>query len=348
MANYYSALELWEQSYTALTEGIKYQPASAALHTARGHVQEKMNLDEDALQSYQQAIELAPNQFEGYESLANLLFNTGSGQEGAGTLKQWLEYAPGDHRGYAALGKLYAEQGQTGLAVETYQAGIEMLPGAADFYVHIGNIYGARILQLTENLASAEAYERSVRYRIESIQDNFSQELNRRQRRASELKLLDVLELYSNVQNQLEFAQVQYSGLESDYSAAQSAYSNAIDIQPSNEDALLGLGRINLVVGNTEQALEYFEQSLEANPNSTIALNFLGNAYLEENNPEAAAEIFGNLLVYDPANSFGHIGLFTAFNAYEQPNLVQAGEIVKHGQFTWDNLINYLRFVETN
>jgi tetratricopeptide (TPR) repeat protein len=348
IANFYSALELWEQSYTALTDGIKYQPASASLHTALGHVQEKMNLEEDALQSYQLAIDLAPNQFEGYESLANLQLNTGLGQEGVNTLKKWLDYAPGDYHGYASLGKLYAEQGQTDLAVETYQAGLKTLPGAADFYVNIGNVYGARILQLTENLASAEAYERSVRYRIDDIQDNFSQELNRRQQRASELKLLDMLALYRKVQSQLEFAQIQYSGLESDVSAAQFAYSNALEIQPYNEAALLSLGRINLVLGNTEQAMEYFEQSLEINPNSSIALNFLGNAYLEENNPEAAAGIFEKLLVYDPTNSFGHIGLFTAYNAYEQPSLVHASEIIKHGQFTWDNLINYLRYIESN
>jgi tetratricopeptide (TPR) repeat protein len=111
---------------------------------------------------------------------------------------------------------------------------------------------------------------------------------------------------------------------------------------------LLGLGRLNLVLGNSEQALEYFKQSLAVNPGSLIALNFLGNAYLEQNNPEAAAEVFENLLAYDPMSTFGHVGLFSAYDAYEHPDLLQASAVVEHGQFTWDNLINYLRFIEAN
>jgi len=348
LANYYRALEQWDKSYEAISEGLYLHPSSATLHVALGSVQEKLDQNEDALLSYQEAIALDPTQFESYEALANLQMNSGFSEEGLGTMENWLESAPGNYRGYAALGRFYAEQGQTDLAVETYQAGLDMMPGVSDLYVSIGNLHGDRILQVTDNLSSAEAFERSVQYRLEDIKDRASSELNRKQRRVSELRMINVLELYSSAEDKLISAELQYANLESDFEAAHSAYSSALEVEPSNEAALMGLGRIYLALGETEQALEYFEEAVAANPNSLIALSFLGNSYLDANDPDAAARVFEDLLVYDPTNPFGHIGIFSAYNAYEQPNLAQVSAIVEHGQFTWDNLINYLRVFEGN
>lgn len=110
----------------------------------------------------------------------------------------------------------------------------------------------------------------------------------------------------------------------------------------------MGLGRISQALGETEQALMYYQEAVAVHQNSVIALSYLGNGYLESDNPEAASDVFEELLLYDPTNTFAHIGLFRAYNAYEQPDLMHASAIVEHGQFTWENLIRYLRSFEGN
>ena len=110
----------------------------------------------------------------------------------------------------------------------------------------------------------------------------------------------------------------------------------------------MGLGRISQALGETEQALKYYQEAVAVNQKSLLALSYLGNGYLEADNPEAASQVFEDLLLYDPTNSFAHIGLFRAYNAYEQPDLTHASAIVEHGQFTWENLIRYLRTWEGN
>jgi tetratricopeptide (TPR) repeat protein len=348
LANYHRALENWDQALEALVEGINRQPSSATLLVAKGNVEEKLGQNEEALNSYQKAIEVDPSRIDGYEALASLQIKSGQIDEGLNTMSVWLESAPGNSRGYVALGRFYAEQGQTDLAIETFQAGLDMMPGAADFYVNIGNLYGDRILQVTDSLANAEAFERSVQNRIDEVQNKILPDLNRAQRRVSELKLINALELYTQSQNQLKAAQLAYDNLETDFAAAHSAYTNALEIQPSNEAALMGLGRISQALGETEQALMYYQEAVAVHQNSVIALSYLGNGYLESDNPEAASDVFEDLLLYDPTNTFAHIGLFRAYNAYEQPDLMHASAIVEHGQFTWENLIRYLRSFEGN
>ena len=220
------------------------------------------------------------------------------------------------------------------------------MPGAAELYVGIGNIYGKKILEVTDNLASAEAYDRTVRNRLAEVQSNILPDPTRAQSRVSQLKLINALELYSNAQNQLKTAQLAYEKLDSDFEAANAAFSNAVELQPSNEAALLGLGRISLAYGLTDEALKYYQESVNANPNSVVALSYLGNAYLESGNPGEAINVFEDLLIRDPMNTFAHIGLYRTYTALDQTDLVQTSATVEHSQFTWDYLMNYLRVTE--
>ncbi|MFC1922355.1 tetratricopeptide repeat protein [Chloroflexota bacterium] len=348
LANYHRALDQWEQALDALEEGLKYQPASSGILVAMGSVQEKLELKEDAFQSYRQAIEVDPTRFDGYGALANLQLESGQIEDALQTIQNWIEIAPGNYRGYAALADLYLENGETDLAVTTYQSGLDLMPGAAELYVGIGNIYGKNILEVTDDLASAEAYERTVRNRITEVQSNILPDPTRAQRRVAELKLIDALDLYRNAQNQLKAAQLIYEEIDSDFESAKAAFSRAVELQPSNEAALLGLGRINLALGSTDEALQYYQASVNANPNSVVALSYLGNAYLEADNPGEAIDVFEDLLIRDPTNTFAHIGLYRTYAALDQTNLVQTSATVEHSQFTWDYLMNYLRATEQN
>ena len=93
---------------------------------------------------------------------------------------------------------------------------------------------------------------------MQRTQNNILPDPTRAQRRVAELKLINALELYRNAQNQLKAAQLGYDKLDSDFEAAREAFSRAVELEPSNEAALLGLGRISLALGSTDDALQYF------------------------------------------------------------------------------------------
>ena len=72
---------------------------------------------------------------------------------------------------------------------------------------------------------------------------------------------------------------------------AAEAFSQAINLSPDHTDALINLGLVKKILGDTTSAIALYKRTLSLNPQEINALNNLGNLYLHLNDPQAGLKV---------------------------------------------------------
>ncbi|NWX89847.1 BBS4 protein, partial [Nothoprocta pentlandii] len=85
------------------------------------------------------------------------------------------------------------------------------------------------------------------------------------------------------------------------FNKAQDQLNNALELN-KHELTYMMLGKIHLLEGETEKALEVYKKAVEFSPESTELLTNLGLLYLQLGDYQKAFEHLGNALTYDPTN----------------------------------------------
>ena len=104
-------------------------------------------------------------------------------------------------------------------------------------------------------------------------------------------------------------------------------YRRALEIYPEYDSSHYGLGKIYLVKGNQEKALEYFEKATICNPKHISSLNYLGRLKLQKGDFIESEKAFNQILAEDPNNINGLLGLL-AINIRKQ-RIEPAKELIK-------------------
>lgn len=84
---------------------------------------------------------------------------------------------------------------------------------------------------------------------------------------------------------------------EGDYTGAIDAYRAALEGDPFNQDALLGLAALALRTGDAQQAAHYYEATLDLDPNNSVAIG--GLVALQEGGSPIDRESFLKNLLYE-------------------------------------------------
>jgi Tfp pilus assembly protein PilF len=93
-----------------------------------------------------------------------------------------------------------------------------------------------------------------------------------------------------------------------DYTGAIDAYRAALEQDPLNQDALLGLAALALRTGDAEQAAHYYEATLDLDPNNSVAI--AGLVALQEGGSPIDRESFLKNLLYErPTAAHLHFSL---------------------------------------
>lgn len=340
---YYVALAQWDQALEAFNQALKYEPNSSSILLAIGDVHYQLENTDKAMEAYQQAIETEPGNIDGYLALANLQHELGETEQAIATINAGIENVPADIQAYQTLSAIYSDIGETDQAMAAINAGMEKVPGAADLYVNIGDIYTDQVLQAKAKLDAVEALELLAEARVDMRQTQVDESENERQKRYAKLKLSEAVISYTAAHNLFLATQPTYEQLGSQFDEAVANYQRALELQPTNELALLGLGKLYLAVENPEEALNYFHQAVEAHPSSSLSLGYLANTYLELNSPNEAIEASERILIYEPDNLLAHLNISKAHQQMKLLDVTLAARSIEHSQFLIDSLVDYYR-----
>lgn len=89
-----------------------------------------------------------------------------------------------------------------------------------------------------------------------------------------------------------------------DLDTAEYIFNKAIEQGISISDAQAGLGRIALLRGNKNLALELYQQSLELNPTNILTLSYIADFFLLEKNYQEAIDVYNQIIKINPKALF--------------------------------------------
>jgi len=116
----------------------------------------------------------------------------------------------------------------------------------------------------------------------------------------------------------------------SDYTKAKDCFKKALSVQKTDH-SYSQLGKIHILEGDTNAALEVYKKAVESFPEHTSLLTVLGLLYLQMGDTQKAFEHLGNAMTYDPENVKAIMG---------------AGSIIQdHGD--WDVALTKYRIAAT-
>ena len=103
-----------------------------------------------------------------------------------------------------------------------------------------------------------------------------------------------------------------------DPAAAEDAYRQALEIDPTMVDARLNLGRLLHEAGRTVEAEGHYRSALETRPDDPTALFNLGVALQDLGRPAEAAEVYEKALEIDPALADAHYNLAVVYEELDR------------------------------
>ena len=207
-------------------------------------VESSLGKNEEAIESYKQAIRLAPRQIFVWNNLGNLCLKINRNDEALIAFQKAIEHNPADPMAWNGVGDVYSRSEYVDDAVTAYRKAIALAPSLPHPWHGLGEIY-ARSGRFNE---SVTAFHNAI-----GINSHFL------------APRLSLAKLY---------------GSQKRYREAAKAYQQALLLDPKNSSIWNDLGCIWLDAGQYQDALETISKAIELDRGLGWAYSNLGLAYV--------------------------------------------------------------------
>ncbi|HQP10639.1 MAG TPA: tetratricopeptide repeat protein, partial [Candidatus Omnitrophota bacterium] len=133
----------WREPLGFFERTLAYAPESPAVHYNLGNIYVEANRKEEAIRSYQKAIDLKPRYDEAYNNLGNVYSEIGRWEEGVLSYQKAIEITPDFADAHNNLGLAYFSLRQPEEAIRAYHKAIALKPDYAEAHNNLGVAYAA-------------------------------------------------------------------------------------------------------------------------------------------------------------------------------------------------------------
>ena len=223
--------------YVAATLPLLINRLTSFAYIVQGIVKKSQNAENEATETFRQAIQ--PNPWDAflYDTLGWNLSQQGKVEEAIAAYRQAIRLYPEDDSAYRDLGKALIKQGKPDEAIAAYRQAIQINPNYAEAYHNLGNA----LLNQGKTKEAISAYRQAIE------------------------KYPNYAEAYKNLGNAL-FNEGQPK-------EAIAAYRQAVKIDPNDAEAYKNLGWILQEQGRLEEAIAAYRQAIQLNLKHTQADN---------------------------------------------------------------------------
>ena len=225
---------------------IKDKLFTAECFNAIALVKTGLGRTDEAIEAYQRAIQLAPNQIFPWNNLGILFSKLERNEDALIAFKKAIENKPTDAVSWNGLGEVCLKLNRPDEAVRAYLKAIEFTPNFASAWCGLGDAFSS---------------SKKTEYAVKAYQRAFS--LNNRLVPAI-IGLARILAIQGRENH------------------AKQAYEAALNIDPKNVAAWGELGHLSLNAGAHEKAIEAFGKATELSPKSGMLHSNLAMAYLKK------------------------------------------------------------------
>ena len=270
----------WAGVIAEVTIALRQQPSpAAAQHLANAADYQQQGQLGQAIEQFQQATAIDPENTTLLRFLADALREHGQANEARACLDRAIELQPEDAETHHELGLLLSGLGQAEAALGAYRRAIELQPNCADFYFNRGNAHYA-LGQVTD---ARRDYQRAA-------------------------KLDPALAA-------VHFNLGQIAQDNGNYLASAQAYKHAVDLDANYTDAMVNLGLTLRNLKETELAEECFWHILQRQPGQPMAGVNMAKLQLERDDPAAAESTCRSVLGPHPKHPETLLNLGVALQA---------------------------------
>jgi tetratricopeptide (TPR) repeat protein len=256
----------------------------------------------EALQAYEQAVQLDPFDVMAHRDRGLALGHLGRHEEALAAYERVIELNPGYLLVYAYKGELLREHGQYEGALAAYEQGIEAIPKAAWFYNGKGDI-----------LREMNRFEEALAAYEEALQLDPHNALYYNNKGCALLDLQkphEALEAYEHAIKLDPNYSIAYRN-KGDVlyevnrtTGALIAYKKAVELDPQDAYAFQGLGDVLMQLRRPQEALAAFEQVVALQPEEGLAYNSKGAALQELGKYAEALQAYERAIVCNPQDGF--------------------------------------------
>lgn len=218
-------------------QAIQPNPWDAFLYDTLGWNLSQQGKVEEAIAAYRQAIRLYPEDDSAYRDLGKALIKQGKPDEAIATYRQAIKINPQWTWAYNELGNALYNKWKSDEAIAAYRQAIQINPNYAEAYHNLGNA----LLNQGKTKEAISAYRQAIE------------------------KYPNYAEAYKNLGNAL-FNEGQPK-------EAIAAYRQAVKIDPNDAEAYKNLGWILQEQGRLEEAIAAYRQAIQLNLKHTQADN---------------------------------------------------------------------------
>jgi tetratricopeptide (TPR) repeat protein len=314
LGNVYDNLGRYEEAIGSFERAIDLDPEDAHPHNGLGNVYYQQGRYEEAIAAYQRAIELDPEIAYPHNGLGNVYYQQGRYEEAIAAYQRAIELDPEVAYPHNNLGSVYADLGRYEEAIAAYQRAIDLDPEDASPHNGLGNVYD----QQGRYEEAIAAYQRAIDLDPEVAypHNNLGNVYRAQSRHEEAIKAYkQALSVPDSFGTPASAHTLAHNGLGNVYRAqgryeeAIAAYQRAIDLDPEFAYPHNGLGNVYRAQGRHEEAIAAYQRAIDLDPEDAYPHNGLGNVYRAQGRYEEAIAAYQRAIDLDPEYATPRVGL---------------------------------------
>jgi tetratricopeptide (TPR) repeat protein len=239
---------IYRNQETLWRDTLAKNPAAWMAHDNLGVALASQGRLPEAIQNYEQAVQLNPDYAEAYNDLGVALASQGRLPEAIEKYEQAFRIKPDYVKAYYNLGNALTRRGELAEAIQNYERAIQLEPDYADAYANLGTVL-ARQGKWPESI---QHFERALQLKPE----------------------------YPNAYYNLGLVLAAQGKL----TEAIQSYERAVQLNPDYAEAYNNLGVVLSSQGKLTDAIRNYERAIQLKPNYVDALNNLAYALATSQN----------------------------------------------------------------
>jgi len=267
---------------------------------------------DEAIVSYQKALQLQPDYAEVHYQLAEIYFFQRKFRDAIASCNKAIQLQPNFAANYKILGNIFQAQGEMEKALDAYKKALELNPEFAEAYINQGSIFSKleRNEEAIVSLEKAIAINPNIGAAYWNLANVYLQvdNLEKLVECRKQAFLLEPKFVNAETLNDLGTA----IGQLGNFSEAIGYYQKAIELQPNYHLAHLNLGVALQKTGKIDAAKKEIETAIQLKSDNPEAYNALGNILLEQNQIDEGISNYEKAVKIKPDSAEYHFNLGTA------------------------------------
>lgn len=301
LSSLYTGIGRYDTAYRHLEASMKANPGRGAYYDQLGLIRRHEGCGAEALVAFQQALRAGIGKDEGtvWRHIGDLQVELLAPDSAIEAYEQALRLEPNDAASHLALGKLYLDRNDLDRAIRDLRAALKIAPGLDGVHLSLGRAYRA-----AGDLQSAVAIVKQGIERNPSDQDSryvLAQVLLALRRDDEGRREMDA---FRRVQDQIAqtnstFERAVGSAQAGELDRAEDLLMETLRLAPRYAPALRILGIVRLNRGNSRGAVDVLQQALTSNPLHPEPYFTLAEAYFRDGELTEAVDMIERALVLD-------------------------------------------------